>query len=295
MDRLNAMRVFIKVAEIGSFTAAAGVLGTTPQNVAKLIASLEKTLHAKLIQRNTRVQTLTEIGRIYYERAVSICRDIDDTDALLSTYQTEVSGKLKVFTGNTFGIYALAQKLPAWLKANPAVSLDITVANRRVDLIKEGFDAAVVDELPEDGSVVFRTICDFPIVLAASPDYVREHGNPASIADLDRHTIIRRPDQVEWAFIAPDKRYVTYRPNDRYLVSNCQVACEMALSGLGITKQPLYRLRSFIESGSLVPVFETHTVPPKKLSVIYPARRLMSLKLRRFIDFLFEEFSDGKL
>ncbi len=238
---------------------------------------------------------MTEAGKLFFERAKQICRDVDDTDSLLSNFHDTPKGKLKIHAGNTFGIYALSPKLPAWLKANPEVSLDITVTNRKIDLIKEGFDASITDEPLADSTFISRKICDFSITMAASPEYIAAHGNPGSVAELQNHTIIRRPDQVEWNFLDCNGNLLVHRPQSRYLVSNCQIACEMALNGLGITKQPYYRLRPFLDSGQLISVLTDFTIPTKSLSIVYPARKLMTLKLKRFIDFVFENFADGKL
>ena len=295
MDRLNAMKIFVQVVESGSFSAAAGVLDMSTQNVAKTISTLEKEIRTRLIQRNTHSQSITEVGKLFYERAKQICLDVEDTESLLSNFQETPKGTLKIHAGNTFGIYALSPELPQWLKANPEVNLDITVTNRKIDLIKEGFDASITDEPLADSSLISRKICDFAITMAASPEYISTRGMPMTVKDLEQHTIIRRPDQVEWQFSDRTSNLIVHRPQSKYLVSNCQIACEMALNGLGITKQPYYRLRPFLESGRLLPVLIDFKVPSKQLNIVYPARKLMTLKLKRFIDFIFENFADGKL
>ena len=172
MDRLHGMKVFEKVADCGSFTAAAEACGMTPQNIAKIIAALEKDIGAQLLNRSTRRQNLTEIGEMYLERARVILADVEETDALVSHFTGEVKGTLRVSVANTFAIYQLSHKLPGWLKENPGIRLDMTVTNREVNLIEEGFDVAVTDEEPPDSSLIRHRISELPIILAASPAYI---------------------------------------------------------------------------------------------------------------------------
>ena len=176
MDRLHGMKVFEKVADCGSFTAAAEACGMTPQNIAKIIAALEKDIGAQLLNRSTRRQNLTEIGEMYLERARVILADVEETDALVSHFTGEVKGTLRVSVANTFAIYQLSHKLPGWLKENPGIRLDMTVTNREVNLIEEGFDVAVTDEEPPDSSLIRHRISELPIILAASPAYIEAPG-----------------------------------------------------------------------------------------------------------------------
>ena len=162
MDRLHGMKVFEKVADCGSFTAAAEACGMTPQNIAKIIAALEKDIGAQLLNRSTRRQNLTEIGEMYLERDRVILADVEESDALVSHFTGEVKGTLRVSVANTFAIYQLSHKLPGWLKENPGIRLDMTVTNREVNLIEEGFDVAVTDEEPPESSLIRHRISELP-------------------------------------------------------------------------------------------------------------------------------------
>ena len=237
MDRLHGMKVFEKVADCGSFTAAAEACGMTPQNIAKIIAALEKDIGAQLLNRSTRRQNLTEIGEMYLERARVILADVEETDALVSHFTGEVKGTLRVSVANTFAIYQLSHKLPGWLKENPGIRLDMTVTNREVNLIEEGFDVAVTDEEPPDSSLIRHRISELPIILAASPAYIEANGMPASPEDLSHHTLLVRQDQTSWTFKGPDRSLITIPTSAKYLANNCQISCEMAIGGLGITTQ----------------------------------------------------------
>mgnify|MGYP001167204815 FL=1 len=295
MDRLHGMKVFEKVADCGSFTAAAEACGMTPQNIAKIIAALEKDIGAQLLNRSTRRQNLTEIGEMYLERARVILADVEETDALVSHFTGEVKGTLRVSVANTFAIYQLSHKLPGWLKENPGIRLDMTVTNREVNLIEEGFDVAVTDEEPPDSSLIRHRISELPIILAASPAYIEANGMPASPEDLSHHTLLVRQDQTSWTFKGPDRSLITIPTSAKYLANNCQISCEMAIGGLGITKQPLFRLRPHIERVELIQVLPDYPIPSKTLSAVYPQRRLMTLKVKKFLDFLDQEFGHGQL
>lgn len=295
MDRLNGMRIFAKVVESGSFSAAADALGMSAQNIAQTVASLEKEMGARFLNRSTRKQSLTEIGRLFYERCLQILDEVEETDTLISSYHGDVKGRLKISVSNTFGIYGLAAKLPEWLKANPQVSLNLSISNRHVDLIEEGFDLVVIDDDPKDSSLVCRKITDLKIMLAASPAYVAAAPELKTPADLLNHTLLRRQDQTEWKFISPDGEGISVQMPKRYMTDNCQISAQMAVAGLGITKQPEFRLRPFLADGRLVPVLTDYRIADKPLNILYPARKLMTAKVKSFIEFLMDNFSEGRL
>ena len=290
MDLFNAMRIFSSVVECGSFSAAAAKLDMSPQNVAKTIAQLEKELGMRLISRSTRSHTLTDAGRIYLDKAQAILEAVAEADALVSNFHSEPAGTLKVAVYNTFGIYALSKVLPNWLTANPKVDLRLSVTNRRVDLIEEGYDLAIVDEPLEDGSLICRPITPIRIILAASPAYLERRGKPQTPEDLLRHELLMRPNQRTWRFLDHNQSPIDIHPVMKYVSDNCQISAEMAVAGLGITKQPYFRLKSLLNDGALVEVLPRYPVPCKTLCAIFPHRRLMPLKVRSFINFLNDTF-----
>ena len=232
---------------------------------------------------------------MYLERARVILADVEETDALVSHFTGEVKGTLRVSVANTFAIYQLSHKLPGWLKENPGIRLDMTVTNREVNLIEEGFDVAVTDEEPPDSSLIRHRISELPIILAASPAYIEANGMPASpkiFRTIPCSSVrIRHPGPSR----GPDRSLITIPTSAKYLANNCQISCEMAIGGLGITKQPLFRLRPHIERGELIQVLPDYPIPSKTLSAVYPQRRLMTLKVKKFLDFLDQEFGHGQL
>lgn len=295
MDRLNAMNIFVKVVDSGSFTAAARLCDMTPQSIAKAVSTLENELGVRLINRSTRSQRLTEIGEIYLERCRSILCDVTDTDAIVCNWSGEVKGRLRIAVGNTVSTYVLGRKFPAWLRRNPDVRLDVTVTNRRINLVEEGFDLVIADEPPEDSDLICHPISPMPVILVASPEYLHEHPAPKTPEELADHVLLTRRDVVLWRFFDKDGRETQVRPGDQYVANTCQITFEMALGGLGITKQPYFRLRPYIERGELVPLLTDYRTPEWHICALYPKRKLMTLKVKKFLEFLDAELGQGQL
>lgn len=292
MDRLSSMSIFVKAVELGSFSAAADALNMSPQLVGKHVQSLEHHLGVRLLNRTTRRQHLTEVGSQFYERSRNILAEVEAAEALAAETRAVPRGKLKVNAPVTFGINALAPKLPQYLGAHPEVSIELSLSNRMVDLIDEGYDAVFrIGELLDSG-LIARRLDPYLLVICAAPSYLRLHGVPSKPDDLKEHeclifshTMLR----THWDFDGPDGN-VSIPISGRLMVDNGEALLQAALAGLGIILQPFELIRSSLESGALLPILPGYRVPTRSLHILYAPDRRITPKLRSFLDFVSCEF-----
>lgn len=293
MDRLESMEAFTRSIELGSFSAAAKSLNTTPQNIAKLVTGLEKRVGARLINRNTRSHSSTEVGKLFYSRCKEILEEVYKAESLVQNYQQQIRGVLKLIVPSTFGIYGLSEKLPLWLKANPQVSIHVTVSDDRRNIIKGGFDLAIVVNEVQESRLICQKFCNMEVILAASPQYLEKMSVPATPEDLKNHSCLHLPEQQIWNMFSRTGESYTIDAGKRYISDNCQVLAKMAEAGLGITKQPLFRLMPLLESGKLIRVLPDFHFKALPLYVLYPHRVGVAMKVKSFISFLKLQFPES--
>ncbi|MGV1758648.1 LysR family transcriptional regulator [Rhizobium sp. A22-96] len=292
MDRFSSMSIFVKAVELGSFSAAADALNMSPQLVGKHVRFLEQHLGVRLLNRTTRRQHLTEIGSQFYERSRNILAEVEAAEALAAETRAVPRGKLKVNAPVTFGINALAPKLPKYLGAHPEVSIDLSLSNRLVDLIDEGYDAVFrIGELADSG-LIARRLAPYRLVICAAPSYLRSRGVPLKPNDLQghdclifSHTMLR----THWDFEGPGGN-VSVPISGRLMVDNGEALLQAALAGQGIILQPFELVRSSLEAGTLLPVLPEYSVPTRPLHILHAPDRRITPKLRSFLDFVSAEF-----
>lgn len=293
MDRLSSMSIFVKAVELGSFSAAADALNMSPQLVGKHVQFLEQHLGIRLINRTTRRQHLTEVGSQFYERCRNILAEVESAEALAAETRAVPRGKLKINAPVSFGIHALTPKLPKYLGAHPEVSIELSLSNRLVDLIDEGYDAVFrVGELVDSG-LIARRLDPYRLVVCAAPNYLRSRGVPSKPDDLKEHdclifshTMLR----THWDLEGPDGS-VNIPIYGRLMIDNGEALLQAALAGLGIILQPFELVRSSLEAGSLVAVLPEYNVPTRSLHILHAPDRRITPKLRSFLDFVSSEFS----
>ncbi|MBB3426831.1 MULTISPECIES: LysR family transcriptional regulator [unclassified Rhizobium] len=294
MDRFSGMNVFVKAVELGSFSAAAEALNMSPQLVGKHVQFLEQHLGVRLLNRTTRRQHLTEVGSQFYERSRNILAEVEAAEALAAETRAVPRGKLRVNAPVTFGIHALAPTLPKYLGAHPEVSIDLSLTNRMVDLIDEGYDAVFrVGELADSG-LIARRLSPYRLVICAAPSYLRARGTPSTPDDLRNHeclifshTMLR----THWDFEGPEGN-VSVPISGRLMIDNGEALLKAALAGLGIILQSSELIQSSLETGALVPLLPGYSVPTRPLHVLYAPDRRITPKLRSFLDFVSAEFGD---
>lgn len=287
MDRLHELEVFVAVADAGSFAKAAARLRLSPPAVTRAISALERRLGARVFNRTTRSLTITDVGLRLLESARRVLADLDAAEKEAAGESSTPQGQLTVTASVTFGRSVLAPVVCEFLDQYPRVTLSVLLVDRVVNLVEEGIDLAVrIAHLP-DSTLVARRIGAVRRILVASPAYLARRGAPASPADLRLHSVIAFTGLVpnrEWRFLNGRKPgSVSLRPTLE--INDAAAAIQAAESGHGITMALCYMVSDQIRAGSLVPVLESFTPPPRPVHLVYPHARRIAPKLRAFIDF----------
>jgi DNA-binding transcriptional LysR family regulator len=296
MDRFDAMVAFVTVCETQSLTAAAHRLGHSPSVVSRQIAALESHLGTRLFHRTTRQISLTDAGSRYLERTRRILADLDEAERMAQSDRTEPSGRLSVTAPLIFGRLHVAPLLARFLERYPKVSIELTLSDRFVNLIEEGHDIAIrIGHLP-DSQLIARRFGETRRALVASPAYLAKAGVPLHPDDLKRHDTITFMPGVppfDWHFsnAGADHR-VSVTP--RFLTNSGDTAIALALDGVGIARILYYQVREALREGRLVEVLTPFAPEPLPIHVVYPSVRLLSGKVRSFIE-LIGEMADWQL
>lgn len=292
MDRLSAMAAFVKTVDTGSFSAAAEALGLSPQGVGKLVQMLEQQLGVRLLHRTTRRQRLTDIGASFYERARIILAEVEAAEALAAETRATPRGRLRINAPVSFGIHALSPRLPEYLRACPEVSIDLSVSNRYVDLIEEGFDLVFrVGDL-DDSGLVARPLAPYELLLCAAPAYLNGQPPIRTPQDLAQHECLgffHADLRSQWTFEGPDGR-LNVPVKGRLNVDSGESLLALALAGMGLLLQPRELLAADLAAGRLVPVLPDFPVPTRPMHLLYAPDRRITPKVRSFIDFALAAF-----
>jgi DNA-binding transcriptional LysR family regulator len=258
----------------------------------KHLRTLEKRLGMRLLNRTTRRQHLTAFGEDYYVRCKEILRLVVETDAQAQNLQLAPAGKLRITAPVTFGTEALMPALSEYLDRYPQVSIDVALCDRVVDLVEEGFEAAIrIGQLP-DSALIAKSLAPYRLMICASPEYLARRGTPGKPEDLSQHECLSFSPAAlaHWRLTDQDGAY-RVPVSGRLQVNHGQALRVAALHGLGIVLQPAILLEADVRAGRLVRLFPTHELPSRPMSVVYLPDRYRSLKLRSFVDFLVERFN----
>ncbi len=297
MDRLLSMTAFAKAVETGSFSAAGEALGMSSQLVGKHVQALEQQLGVRLINRTTRRQHLTDIGRTFHEHVKTILAEVEAAEALAAEAHATPRGRLRINAPVSFGVHALSPKLPDYLRACPEVAIELSVSNRYVDVIEEGFDAVFrVGELPDSG-LVARPLAPYQLLLCAAPAYLHAHAPIRTPQDLAQHECLRfsySELRSHWTFHGPEGR-ITVPVQGRLTVDSGESLLSFALAGLGLLLQPRELLQREVDASRLVHVLPEYKVPTKPMHLLYAPDRRITPKLRSFIDFAVSAFGPSAL
>jgi DNA-binding transcriptional LysR family regulator len=293
LDRLTGMEVFATVATQGSLSAAARKLDMSQTMATKHVAALEARLGVKLFYRTTRHLSLTEAGRIYLEAIEQILGDVEEADSKAAAGAVEVRGTLRLNAPVSFGVREIAPLLPEFTRAHPALTIDLSLSDHYVDLVEEGWDLAVRIGDIRDSSLTVRRLGACRSVVCAAPSYLKERGTPRTIADLASHnclsfTLLRAPGG-RWLFGHDRKMGVEVNGNLR--ANNAEALVAAAISGQGITCQPVFLVAREIAAGSLVQIeLDQPAALVDGIFALFPGARHPPAKVRTFIDFLVERF-----
>ena len=294
MDRLSSMNAFVMAAELGSYARAAERLNMSAQMVAKHVAALEHHLGARLLNRTTRRQSLTELGSAYYERCKHILTEAEAADSLAQIMNDTPRGKLKVTAPVTFGSYSLMPLVTAFLRDNPDVEIDLHLTDRFVDLVEEGYEVAFRIGPLATTSLTARPLASYRLVVCAAPAYLAERGTPRTPADLEHHECLgyaywSRPADREWSFYQGSTQHKV-QVASRLRVNESKALMSAALDGFGVVLGPEDFLRPALKNGELVQLLPDFEAPSRQMHLLYTANRQRTAKLRRFVEAVIGRF-----
>lgn len=294
MDRLTEMEAFAHVVDQGGFTDAERTMGISKSAVSKHISSLEARLGARLLNRTTRRVSPTEIGLAYYDRARRVLNDAGEADALVSSMQSAPTGLLRVSVATDFGSLHLSRVLGNFLSQYPDMSVNLELDNRYIELISEGYDAAIRVGEMEDSTLRARKIADSTLRMVASPKYLEVHGRPRRIDDLSAHKLLHYSNQSNnavWKMtsLSGEKRHV--RTTGSFTVNDGQSLLNAAINGLGIAYLPSFLYHAAMDTGLVEDVMPELPKERQGIYVVYPPGKFTQPKVRAFIDFLVMTFA----
>ncbi len=288
------MNIFAEVARRGGFTPAARHLGLSRAQVSKAVSRLEQHLGARLLNRTTRRVSLTATGKVYLERCEAILQEIAELEDIAASHAGEPAGRILLSAPTSFGILHLSRAIPAYLEKYPAVQVSLSLTDRFVDVVAEGFDLAIRIAKLEDSSLVARRIAPGRLVFCAAPAYLERHGEPRVPQDLAIHHCLVYSNDLKpdtWRVRGPSG-IESIRVNGPVCADNGDVLRSAALSGLGIALLPTFIVGADIRGGSLRQVLADYCPPPISIHAVFPSRRFLSARVRSFVDFLVEHYGD---
>ncbi|SDQ61095.1 transcriptional regulator, LysR family [Paraburkholderia fungorum] len=294
MNQLQSMRVFVKVADLGSFVGASSALDLSTAVITRHVADLEARLGTRLLNRTTRRLSLTEAGRTYLERVRHILDDLEGVEQMVVARNHEPVGTLRIVAPVVFGLHTLAPVVQSYAARYPDVMPDVTLADRQVDLVEEGFDVGILaTRHMRSGSIVTRRLTTGYMTVCATPAYLAQHGTPTRPEHLLNHPCLARPSEhggEERVFTGPDGGDIRVRPGNAIGANNTEMLRQFALLGMGVAILPSYLIGRDLASGRLVPLLTDYRLPQVEITIAYPSRLHLPAKVRTFIDHLVEHF-----
>ena len=295
MDKFESIRAFIQVVNSGGFAAAAREMGLSRSQVNKLVIALENELSIQLLHRSTRVVTPTETGLAFHERCVEILASLEEAERSITQIQAEPRGRLKVNAPMTFGTMYLAPALADFLVQYPDLQVQLTLNDRFIDPIEEGFDVTLrIAQPTESASLIVHPLTTVSRVVCAAPSYLERHGTLVHPNDLRQHSCLHYGQlavDTEWTLIGRDGEQ-TISVNGVWCSNNGEVLRDAAVRGLGITLLPTFIVGQELQRGTLQIVLPDYHPPELSISVIYPVNRHLSTKVRLLVDFLQQRFGE---
>ncbi|MYM84773.1 LysR family transcriptional regulator [Duganella sp. FT50W] len=296
MNKLQAMEVFVQVVDAGGFTRAADNMKLPKATVSTLIQSLETSLAVKLLHRTTRHVSVTADGAAYYERCLRILADVREAEESLSRTRLSPSGRLRVDAPTSLASEVIVPALPDFFSHYPDIQLELGCSDRTVDLVEEGVDCAIRGGTLGDSSLIARRVGILHFITCAAPGYLARHGRPAHPNELLQHRCVnyfsaRTGKMFDWDFTRDGERVQVALPGSIALNdSNAYLAAGIA--GLGIVQTPNFLMAPMIKDGRLASILDDWTSDPLPVHVVYPQNRHLSAKVRVFVEWVAELFSN---
>lgn len=294
MNKIDAMHAFVRVAELSSFTLAAQSLGISKANISGLIQSLEEWLGTRLFHRTTRKVHLTEDGQAFYERCKDLLADMEELETIFQHGPEQVSGRLRVDMTTGMAKNIIIPRLPEFLNKHPKLEVQLSSTDRKVDLVREGFDCVVRVGTLNDSSLIARSLGKLKLINCASPTYLKTYGIPETLDDLARHQLIHYvpifgAKSSGWEYWDGTAN-TSINMSGALTVNNGEAYEAACLAGLGLIQAPEIAVRHHIQQGRLVDVLPGYLAAPMPISLLYANRRHLSKRIRVFMDWVAEVF-----
>ena len=294
MDRFDAMRVFVRIVELNSFTKAADELKLPRATVTHTIQQLEQRLGARLLHRTTRQVSATQDGQAYYFRCVSLLADLDEAESAFSHSTVKPRGKLRVDLQGTLARHFVLPHIGEFFERYPDIELEIGLGDRLVDLVRENIDCVLRSGEPRDSSMVGRRVAVLEMMTCAGAGYIARHGTPTSLEEFKSHRAVNFANAsgkiLPFEFKVGDEQINLYLPGS-VTVSHADAYHQCCMAGLGFAQIPKYHVASHLASGQLVEVLGSFRPAPMPVSVLYPNHRQLSPRVRVFVDWVGERMA----
>ncbi len=293
MERLQAIRLFVRVVDLGSFSKAAAELGIGQPAATKQVRRMEAQLGARLLHRSTHGVTPTEIGLLYYEKCKLIAHHIEEAESVATLLQTQVQGALRINTSVAFGRRVLAPLVMQFMRMNPQLHIDLSCDDRYVDLVEMGVDVALRMGRLADSTLGARYLGLNPWVVVASPAYLEEHGVPRVPRDLRQHRALvysTVQGDARWHFTGARGQAVSVEVGGNLRSNNLSMLLAAAREGFGVAALPRYVAHESVRTGALKTVLEGWQLPQQEIHAVYPSPRMVPAKVTQFIEWLQGQF-----
>ncbi len=294
MDRIDGFRLFVRVVETGNFSRAAADLGVTQPTVTRQVAALEQRLGVRLVNRNTRRLSVTDAGRIYYERSKALLDLLEETEHLTLDRQTAFTGRIRIATSVAFGRRVVTPLILGFMKSHPEIEIDLRCDDAFVDLVAQGIDVSVRLGRLADSSMAAKALGVNPWALVAAPAYLTKRGRPAEPQDLGRHDVlvyssVHGDDQLH--FTHPRRERASVRVKGAFRCNNLSSLLAAAREGFGIAALPLYVAGASIESGDLERLLTAYALPSQEIHAVFPSPKMVPSKVTAFVEHLKAHFA----
>lgn len=293
MDRFAAMSVFAKVVELGNFARAAERLELSTSAVSRQVADLEARLQTRLLNRTTRKLSLTEGGHAFYERCVQVLVDLEEAEQAAAQTSLVPRGTIKLTCGQSFGLLYLAPAMAEFLERYPEVKFDVSLSDRVVDLVEEGFDLGVRIGALGPANLIARRLGETKLIACASRAYLEKHGTPRVPEDLGKHNCVTYayvPDSNVWRFRDPEGVEQTVTVSGNLHANNGDLLTQAAVNGIGIVYEPDFIVGPALAARQVVRLLEGWEPAPLGIYAVYASRKHLSAKVRAFVDFMSARF-----
>lgn len=296
MNPLDAMRIFVRVADLASFTQAAETMGLPKGSVSAAVQQLERLIDTRLLHRTTRKVQLTQDGQVFHERCKDLLADFDEVQTLFRSDPASLRGRLRVDMPLAVARDVVLPKLPEFLRTHPDLEVELSSTDRRVDLVREGFDCVLRVGTLSDSSLIARPLGHYRLINCASPDYLARHGTPSTLADLTKHRLVHYVpilgarstgfEYLDASDPASPPRACSLPMAGALTVNNSLSYTAACLAGLGIIQTPETAVRAHLAGGELVEILSDYRPAPLPVALIYPNRRQLPRRVQLFMTWL---------